>query len=566
MDTSSLVGSLPALSENTRALRRSQGAFYTPAELAFWVAGLALENQTALNPLIVDFGCGDGELLVAAASLSPTSRLFGIDVDPIAVKRASLRLPLGSVIKTNDILAPLQLNRQVVLADSWLDEMGGAADVVILNPPWGAVQTTTRAELLAAGLDTATGQYDTYDLFCELALKILKPGGTFAFIVPDSILLPEHKPLRKILLAHELSVIARLGEGIFQNVFRGCVVISGKNQPPNENHSVECLRLTKENRLSAFSGTSFAALREQKAHFVPQIRFAGDPEFKFDLDVTVDDLTVNKVRSLGASWTNRVHSRRGVEISKHGRVLMCADCGTSRPLPKADHALCLNCGQLLLRKRENSVVAEKPTGSGNWQRLIVGEDVLRYSAIPSRWIKCDVRGINYKQKAPTGTPRILIRKTGVGINAALDLSGAYTNQVVFEYTTNTAPADFSYLHYILGVLNSRVLFAYHLKSAGEIEWRSHPYVTQNTLASLPVPEPARGSPMWKQAREIASAVEDHLRTGEQDLRIEALVAGLYGLEKADLIWTMNVIDSAADLEPMRRLRLPMASIPDPIFV
>ncbi|MEA2999388.1 MAG: adenine-specific DNA-methyltransferase [Sphingomonadales bacterium] len=160
-----------------------------------------------------------------------------------------------------------------------------------------------------------------------------------------------------------------------------------------------------------------------------------------------------------------------------------------------------------------------------------------------------------------------MRKTGIGLNAAIDVTGAYTNQVVFEYALRASAAySFSYLHYVLGVLSSRILFAFHLKRGGELEWRSHPYVTQKTLAALPIPLPRPGSQGERQAAAIAAVVAEHLATGDKEIEIEALVGGLYGLDGGDIEWVLDVLDGAADLDAMRRLRLASRTAIQPLTV
>jgi hypothetical protein len=220
-----------------------------------------------------------------------------------------------------------------------------------------------------------------------------------------------------------------------------------------------------------------------------------------------------------------------------------------------------------LSDKAHVIVAEQPSDEGCWKPFIAGEDVRRYSAQSRRWIRADLPGINYKAPHTAGLPRILIRKTGVGLNAALDSSDAFTNQVVFEYTLREdASFDFSYLHYALGVLCSRVLLAVHLKRGGDLEWRSHPYVTQRTLAELPIPLPRRHTREWHQAAAIAGAVELHLAGEISELHVEALVAGLYGLCTDDMRWVADVLSSAGNLEAITALRLPVDRLIEPITV
>ena len=100
----------------------------------------------------------------------------------------------------------------------------------------------------------------------------------------------------------------------------------------------------------------------------------------------------------------------------------------------------------------------------------------------------------------------------------------------------------------------------------EREWRSHPYVTQKTLADLPIPQPRPQTQQWRQAAAIANAVGRRLRSESNEIEIEALVGGLYGLSTSEMRWALDVIDEAADLEAMRSLRLPQTLEIVPITV
>ena len=186
--------------------------------------------------------------------------------------------------------------------------------------------------------------------------------------------------------------------------------------------------------------------------------------------------------------------------------------------------------------------------------LFVGEDIGRYALSCSRQL--DVPGINYKSRDLYSQERLLVRKTGVGLKATVTKRAAASSQVVFHYVPLSKELNF-FLYYILGVLSSRVMFAYHLKKSGENEWRSHPYVTPKTLKELPIPAPKKGTQSWRQATEIARRVKKHVRNGGKskklDLEIEGLVAGLYKLDHSDLDWVKEVICEAQNLEPMRAL-------------
>lgn len=136
---------------------------------------------------------------------------------------------------------------------------------------------------------------------------------------------------------------------------------------------------------------------------------------------------------------------------------------------------------------------------------------------------------------------------------------AYTNQVVFHYfEKEKSKVPEFYLSYVLGVLSSRLMFAYHLKKSGENEWRSHPYVTQKILSRFPIPIPTKEDSSWVQAKAIANKVDKLLLNGvldnKLDLEIECLVAGLYKFNDSDIEWVRNVIDSAQELAPMKQMK------------
>jgi hypothetical protein len=339
-------------------------------------------------------------------------------------------------------------------------------------------------------------------------------------------------------------------------------------------HSVSCFRLTREWRSKILSGA--AALdeaQESLAHPVRQERFARDPLARWDIDVQEGEERVLRLLSFSAiPWGRWLKSGRGVELSKWGKVVLCPGCGRASPLPRPPRlCLCGACGRRFMSDSVEQQQITRPLRGGDegWHPLIVGEDVDRYRCIPGREIRLGVEGINYKNSDTFRMRKLLVRKTGVGIKAAIDESGAYTNQVVFHYTPAGDAPPFL-LDYLLGVLCSRVLFAYHLKRLGENEWRSHPYVTQKVIEALPVPEIREGTWQWAQAQAIAEAAGRRSSVdrndGEDDLQVERLVAGLYGLSTEDCAWVLGVLDGAQSLEPMRALRLPDPALLRPVRV
>ncbi|WP_152475883.1 N-6 DNA methylase [Roseovarius sp. THAF9] len=552
----------PCLEDNAVQRQRKLGAVYTPSKLADWVARLFIEmGSLPENSLICDPACGDGELLHSVMLHQPSVVALGLDVDPSATLQAAERLGTAAKIYTRDALK----NPFKVCIPTWATGLNSASlDGVIANPPWGAELTASREELHSIGYKLARGQFDSWDLFIEASLRNLAPYGIAAFIIPDSLFLPEHSRTREILhTSTTIRFVARLGEGFFPRVFRGTTVVLFENINPSPDHEIETLRFNKQDRRSIFSGDAeFDEIRREKSIRIPQSRFQKDHYGRWDVDSkTSEDHSIQNFSAARSSWTDWLVSGRGVELSKSGRVLICPSCSFTRPATKQKHLSCGNCGFSAPAHEFHAeqIISEVPNADGTFP-LLVGEDVKRYFAAPSRYIKTGMPGINYKSLEVYSRRRLLIRKTGVGIKASIVDEPCMTNQVVFHYypNPNANPPEF-FLSYCLGVLCSRTLLAYHLRTTGDNEWRSHPYVTQKVISGLPIPMPEEGSRSWGQAKAIAASV-DRMTKGsmpatEADIEIESLVSALFGFNETSYSWVEHVLEQAEALEPIRTLRL-----------
>jgi predicted RNA methylase len=544
------------------------GNVYTPTILAEWVAHLLVENLAdKQNPRVLDPACGDGILLQHVKKRCPRAQLVGVDIDPEAIETA--RRKVKAELHRGDALIP---SESLSLVDGWKDLLGcRSIDGIIANPPWGADHNHETRDFVEAGYTVAQGQYDTFDLFIESALAAARDGAILVFIVPDSIFGHEHRPIRRKLTTQTTILrVARLGEGFFGGVFRGCGVLVVKKSKPSGN-TVKCTRITKEQRKILFNGKEkLEDISKESTHTVSQSKWAKSNNFNFLIDITnSDDQIISQIDSFASNWDEWVDYSRGVEISKTGDRLFCPECGWSSPVPKQGSRTCRNpdCGAEHSpdgAKVASIIKSTLPENADNWKPLAVGEDVDRYKCTPSRWIKLGVPGVKYKDPDTYSKSKILVRKTGIGIKACIDESGAYTNQVVYQFSRNsTHNVPKFYLYYLLGVMSSRLICAYDLKKRGETEWRSHPYLTKTDLISLPIPRIDQGAKKWDRAKRIASLAKE-LNDGASnqsttkesvDLKLEQEVALLYGLDVSDLEWALRVLDEAEGLEAIRAMRL-----------
>ena len=148
----------------------------------------------------------------------------------------------------------------------------------------------------------------------------------------------------------------------------------------------------------------------------------------------------------------------------------------------------------------------------------------------------------------------LVRKTGVGIRAAVDRSGSLTTQTVFHFIAKPGVSPLL-LDYVAGVLNSRTMLAFHLRWSGDLEWRSHPYVTPTVIKSLPIPSPflPEGG-LSDVAMEISALAQRRFHGEKVEDQMEELVADLFGLSVSERRWVTEVISSAQSLRGIVELK------------
>ena len=319
------------------------GAFYTPDGLAEWVASEMLAAATSANTQlrnIVDPACGSGALLSAMRRLAgEPMELTGIDINPVAAAQSWATLGPTSDILVDDALDP---------GCRWGEV---PPDAVIVNPPWGGELSRSRRFYRHIGYSLAFGQFDISDLFVERALNVTRPGALLGFILPDAVFQPDHQALREMLLEHTLLLIARLGEGVFEDVYRSTVVIVLRHGTARADHLVECLQIpASQRRLLGQGAVAFKNVKDLYSHHVPQTRFADNPQSVFNIaQGEVGYHVFQKFSRLPAlNWAQSIHLGRGVEIGKRGITVCCEVCGKHRAAPATGVATkCPSCSALI---------------------------------------------------------------------------------------------------------------------------------------------------------------------------------------------------------------------------
>lgn len=542
--------------EVVKMVAKKYGVVYTPIRLAEFAAELlyreAAETNTEIKS-VLDPACGECALLYAAKKhFNGTVKYFGIDVDREAIVDSDKDFE----ILYNDSILPRNVKKQT--AGYWKNKIRKIS-AIIANPPWSSEKIYSREDLQNAGFLLAAGQYDSFVLFVELAYNLLDDGGYFSFIIPDSLFDAQNEKLRRFLTEKtQIKVIARLGEKIFEEVNRATTVVVCRKAEPMDNSITHCFRLTTEERKKFLaSDLSLFDFYNKGVHDVLQRRFTENAACNFDVDTHSDEeALLSKIKEHSISWEKTFIFGRGVEISKTGKVVFCPSCGYAQGYKKSQMTegkkKCTNCGSeiLVTDSSVQNVVSKEQTPQA--VQIYVGENVRRYGITGECYIKPNIPGINYKNRAMYNPPKLLVRKTGLGIYASIDYTGSMTSQTVyilkFKDSRHQVP-----LEYYLALLNSRVVYYFYLKTYGENEWKSHPYFTKQIIYSLPIRK-FENSELDKKIIEVASELA-HSYEYSKDVQLEKLVMKKYDLSENECNMVYGEMNRLPDLSAINNMKV-----------
>jgi len=202
--------------------KSEQGSYYTPSKLVTdSLSHISSDIKTFLDPC-----CGTGKYLLVAANtfkLNPKN-IYGFDCDSIAVNIAKVNLLLayrGEEFIPNifclDSLSELATGE--IFCET--NHLIGNIDAIATNPPWGAYKNL-------ASKYTDSGRVksgETFSMFLDKSIQLLRQGGELSFILPESILkIKTHADIRALILNEtrisKISMLGRQFTGVFTPVIR----------------------------------------------------------------------------------------------------------------------------------------------------------------------------------------------------------------------------------------------------------------------------------------------------------------------------------------------------------
>lgn len=187
-------------------IRGDKGQFFTPKELVKCMVQIVHAKDQSV---IIDPACGTGGFLTEAythmlsndCAKETNIRLIGIDKDR---DMADMALATTEIISHGNSLVYNANSLEILSSSSNLHYLVESADVVFTNPPFGAkigISDDSILRLYEFGynwtyaenektwykLNTLVKNQSPQVLFLELCVRLLKPNGTMAIVLPEGI-------------------------------------------------------------------------------------------------------------------------------------------------------------------------------------------------------------------------------------------------------------------------------------------------------------------------------------------------------------------------------------------
>ncbi|MHA1971388.1 MAG: Eco57I restriction-modification methylase domain-containing protein [Candidatus Hodarchaeales archaeon] len=474
-----------------KSTNRNLGQYFTPEFIAEYIIsntlGEVLKSKKPESIKVLDPSVGQGIFLKKSfehfmgyydkkrepRNSSISQNLFGVDIDTSQL--------------TCDLLFGINIKKCDFLISSWDIMFPGidqGFDVIVGNPPWG-VKLDYSSEILK-DYKTAVKQYDSWVLFLEKSLKFLREGGRLGFVLPNTLLTNEnYTEARKIILeSTSIIKILNLGDGWFKGVSQPCMIIILEKGGQNTSSKTKIVEFVPNNTesISLFINDSF------KYNAVNQDQFLSNSGNEFNIWEIGNEEILRKVeRENVKALRHFVTNARGVELNRKGIVVQCQTCGWWNPPPKNKIICCNPTCNSYIKNSDPKYQIVSLEGKENSVPFLTGAHVNRYYLKSPAYIEKGYLGINYKKDSFYHGTKLLLRKTGHGIQTAIDYNNRWVSQVVyiFKLRKDTKLS----LEFIMGVLNSKLMHYYYYRKYADPNRKDFPHFTQRKFLELPIKVP-----------------------------------------------------------------------------
>lgn len=402
------------------------------------------------------------------------NNLFGVDINEESVEIAKLSLWLrtaqprrklnnlndniqcgNSLIDDVDVAGDKAFNWQTAFPQVF--EKGGF-DVVIGNPPYGAEISKEQQAYYLKSYTTPAYKLDTYAIFIEASMSIVKKQGSVGLIVPYTWLtISQHSKLRKFLFEFEISEIVNLPNKVFSDADLDTVILFVNDKQPNTK-----IKLSYSNGNIILSDEKFINIENVKKNNDLLINLYLLEE---DLDIVEKIENKSTLDSYFDVSQGYIPYRRSDLVKKYGK------------------------------EEGNKIVDERLWHSDikiseSWRQEIQGKDISRYKNSESfQYIKYGKHLAGYVEERFFTEHRISIMEVTRGdiyrLKATLLKKEYFNTPSLINIIKKQEHAGS--LNTLLAIINSRLMSWYHTKAHSKANAEtSIPKILVKDLRSLPI--------------------------------------------------------------------------------
>lgn len=253
-------------------------------------------------------------------------------------------------------------------------------DMVIGNPPYIRQEEFSehKGYLLQAYTETGNGIADLFVYFVELGLRILKPEGEFAFIIPNKWMRAGYgKKLRQFVANHKINYLIDFGDlPVFEEAITYPNIIQlKKSVPTNEFNACVVTTLQFENGLKSYLNENSIRVKVNEL----------SPEGWTLSDSNVQAL-LSKIRSKGVALIEYVNGKvyYGIKTA-------------------------LNEAFVIDKETRDRLIAEDPKSAAVIKPFLAGRDIKRYQTpVSDRFLILFPKGFTIKRNLPKDDPNYLL--------------------------------------------------------------------------------------------------------------------------------------------------------------
>jgi len=564
-----------------RAKRKTQGIYYTPQFVVRYIVDQTLgrllqemDYGQARQVKLLDMSCGSGSFLIEAFDVFDrylagvrgqpvasaggdthdlarrmeilTSNLYGVDLDAQAVEIAQLNLllkavnqrgllpPLENIRQGNSLISGTPAELEAAFGPDWrakypfnweeefpaIMERGGA-DVIVGNPPYGLMQISNTSEeeldYIQATYEVAQYKIDSYHLFIERGIRLLREHGYFGYIVPNTFLMNVHTDKLRTLILNTCRILQ--------------IVTIPLQVFPDASVDTALILLQKDG-----SDTARAANR-------------------------VQTLTVLDFEGANVRLSEPREIEQSVFLAADGKVFNVAiDTQASKLLEKVK-GQSVNLGSLCrvyfgIQTRDRTQYVANAPVNPSYRPAIDGGNITRYHLASHTEYVCftpDSVKSGGDETVYTAPEKIVVRQIGTEPIAAYDDKQHYSLNTIY----NIVPGEHSYsVKYLLAIVNSKLTAClWHIENSDQKA--TFPKVKKHPLQRIPIRridfdypvDVARHDRMVALVEQMLQLQQEKAKADEflldarhdlarrierLDAEIDALVYELYGLTEDEI--------------------------------